>query len=100
MVHYWKPAAIGGVMAVMMLAMLHPRMMSGDAIAVPALIAFVGAHFALGIALFLPALLVSKFRKRLAAHRPSLRHAMTMLGTAAGTAGIIHLFMHGVTCWT
>lgn len=94
------PIGMGVIMGAMMLWMLHGQM-TGQGAQPRAIVLFVGAHvlislFVIGAGLFAARLSPLMRQKLDRLHRPSWRHMGKMLGSAAATALIIHLFLHGV----
>ena len=98
--HTLMPIAMGAIMGLMMLWMVHMQITGDTARSLGALAVFVGAHVALiGAVIILPLIAARKlvwlqpFTDRL--HRPSLRHITLMLAGAALAAAIVHVTLHG-----
>ncbi len=90
-----KPLILGALMGLVMLAMLHGQIMSGEFQFGWAGIAFVLAHVAVLGVLGIVALMVPALRRRLSGHRPSGRHMATMLAGAIIAIAVVHVFVHG-----
>lgn len=91
-----KPIAMGALMAVGMLWMLHEQIMEGTFEWGWAAVGFVAAHLAvlvvaLGVLAALPAV-----RRRVVRHRPSARHMGGMVLGAILAGAAIHGVIHGV----
>jgi hypothetical protein len=84
----------------MMLAMAHPMLTGGSGTGGLALLAFVGAHAVIFLALAGLGIFAARFAPRLQKrlsrfHRPSRTHLTSMLTGAGLAAGIAHLSIHG-----
>lgn len=95
-----KPALMGSLMGLMMLAMVHLMMTSESNLAGTALVAFVGAHLALVLGLVAISWWAIRFSPALRArisklHRPDTAHITVMLIAALLAAGLSHLALHG-----
>lgn len=97
------PSIVGGLMGLGMMWMLHASHETGTATGQIALLGFVAAHVAVGLAVILAGVFVARlspaarvWMARL--HRPSLSHLGHMaVGMLAGAA-MLHLTQHGI--WT
>ena len=95
------PVAMGALMGPMMLWLLHDQIMglpgSGGAWAA---IVFLGGHALLLAVVLLATVFAARLSLGLHArlarlHKPSALHLALMLGTAATSAGFVHLAVHG-----
>ena len=96
-----KPLAMGALMGLMMLWMLHGQLTGDSSLSGTALAAFVGVHAALAAALIAGALFATRLSPRAQTwldrlHRPSLRHLRLMLMGATLSAGAVHIWIHGL----
>ncbi len=95
-----KPLAMGGLMGLMMLWMLHGQL-AENTTSTPALLVFVGAHVVIITLLLGASIFAARLSPRLRhmidkMHRPSFWHLGWMFAGAAGSAGTIHFAIHGV----
>ncbi|APX12453.1 hypothetical protein [Tateyamaria omphalii] len=92
------PVLAGAGMGTMMLSMLHRQIMSGNAEALAPILLFVGLHILAVVGLvLLPLVASAKLRARLQRlHRPDARHLLLMLLGAIPSAGVLHLYLHGL----
>jgi len=96
-----KPLAMGALMGLMMLWMLHGQLIGEASFSGIALITFIGAHVLFAAVLIIVGLFATrlspaaqKWLNRL--HRPSSRHLGLMLLGAALSAGTVHIWLHGL----
>mmetsp|Transcript_18462 Transcript_18462/g.30107 ORF Transcript_18462/g.30107 Transcript_18462/m.30107 type:complete len:99 (+) Transcript_18462:12345-12641(+) len=94
------PLAMGAVMGLMMLWMVHMQITGDGARSRGALLVFVGTHMVLIAALVILPLIASRrlgWVRRVTdrLHRPSLRHIALMLTGAALATAITHVAIHG-----
>ena len=96
--HTFLPVALGALMGVAMLWMIHGKIISGDAPDLTVLAVFIGLHVAvIGVVLLLPLIASPGLRRWLSRrHRPDARHFSLMIGGAALGAAALHLALHGV----
>ena len=95
-----KPVVMGCGMGLMMLWMAHGALAGDGGWGAGALLVFVVAHVAVAAILVAGAVFAARLspgmRNRLTRlHRPSRRHLVVMLGSAAGSAALAHLIVHG-----
>ena len=95
-----RALAMGGMMGLMMLGMVHLMMTGAQSKGLLALAAFAGAHVAViailaGLGVFAAKLSPRLSRAMAKIHRPNMRHVATMLAGACAAAFISHLFIHG-----
>lgn len=94
------PVLMGSAMGLMMLWMLHGALTGEGAMGAGALVVFVGAHVVIAAVAILAVVFAARLSERANGwlnrlHRPSLRHVGLMLGSAALSAGAVHLIAHG-----
>lgn len=94
-----KPLIMGGMMGLMMLAMVHMMLTSDSALGGMALIAFVGAHVAVVLGIAVLAWWAARFSPSLQVklaklHRPDAAHVAAMLLAAVFTAASVHTALH------
>lgn len=95
-----KPAAMGAMMGLMMLWMLHGYLTGDSTMGALALLGFIGAHLIIIAAVsalgFWAAHRSPFWHSRLAhLHRPTAQHILVMLGGAALAVIVTHLILHG-----
>ncbi|MEL6958904.1 MAG: hypothetical protein AAGL89_08150 [Pseudomonadota bacterium] len=94
------PLLMGSVMGLMMLWMLHGVLTGQSEVSGPAALVFIGAHVVAVAVLILGGVFATRLSPGLQArlkrmHRPSLRHVSVMLASAAVSAALAHLVIHG-----
>ena len=90
-----RAVLMGAGMGAMMLWMLHGRIMSGAFTGWFEAAMFALAHVAVVVALLALGLVFPGLRRRLAGHRPELRHLAGMFAGMTVSVLIIHAVAHG-----
>ena len=90
-----RAVLMGAGMGALMLWMLHDRIMSGVFTGWFEAAIFALAHVAVVVALLALGMVVPGLRRRLAGHRPDLRHLAGMGAGMVLSVSIIHAVAHG-----
>ena len=96
-----KPLAMGAIMGLMMLWMVHGALTGGGPVPTAALIGFVAVHLALALLAVGAAIFAARLSPRARAwlariHRPRPAHLVAMISGLTASAGLVHLAVHGI----
>lgn len=93
-----KQVAMGGLMGLMMIWMIHGWMTGDSGLVGWALLGFIGMHVAIVVVALTLGAWVARMSPRLQrifSHRPSMHHVSLMIAGMLTSGAIVHVAVHG-----